>query len=254
MLSPTKTVGILSKQLENLARPVQDATDLADQLVDIAKDKRCVLLGEATHGTHDFYKWRAVLSRRLIEDHGFSFVAVEGDWPDIERLNLYGLGSDKVGTGAVDVLRHNRRWPTWMWANWEVVAFGEWLRKHNATRPKASIYGLDVYSLQESLNAIITYLKEHDPDGLPAAERAFRCFEPYREEAGDYARATTLVPASCQDEVVALLTELRRANPKTHSPGRTQAEAFSAQQNAMVAVNAERYYRIMMKGGNEVGS
>ena len=236
----------ITDEITRIAHPVAGPDDLG-RLLDLAADKRCVMIGEASHGTHEYYRWRAQLSRRLIEEHGFGFVAVEGDWPDIHRLNRYVDGGE--GESAATVLHRNRRWPTWMWANWEVAAFGEWLRYHNGASRGAptSIYGLDVYSLWESLAAVHDYLEEHAPGSVEAAERAFRCFEPYREDGQLYGYATALTPSDCEEEVVSLLAETRRLNG--HEGG--SVERFAAQQNALVARNAERYYRAMLRGSAE---
>ena len=153
------------------------------------------------------------------------------------------------GTTAKDVLHAFERWPTWMWANWEIVGFAEWLRNYNDGKPddeKVGFYGLDVYSLWESLEAIIGYLKEHDPSALPAAERAFRCFEPYGEDPQEYAQATALVPTSCQNDVLDLLTTIRR---KAAQQTGTSVAVFNAVMNAEVVAGAETYYRTMIYGG-----
>lgn len=254
--STTTTPHTIADAIERFAAPVSSAADLG-RLVDMAADKRCVMLGEASHGTHEYYRWRAQISQRLIEEHGFTFVAVEGDWPDIHRLNRYvqGVGQDAT---AQATLHRNRRWPTWMWANWEVVAFAEWLRRHNERHAGApvSMHGLDVYSLWESLAAVHAYLSEHEPSAVPAAERAFRCFEPYREEGQLYSQALAFTPASCEEAVVKLLAELRALPPGEDGDDAAGArpdplERFSAQQNALVARNAESYYRAMLRGSAE---
>jgi len=237
--------------VRSLSRPLRDAADL-DPLLDRIGDARYVLLGEASHGTSEYYTWRAELSKRLIEEKGFSFIAVEGDWPDCYRVNRYVKGRPDAGDNAHDVLHAFVRWPTWMWANEEVVALAEWLRAHNdgvADDRKVGFYGLDVYSLWDSMYAVIGYLQKNDPSALPAARRAFRCFEPYGEDAQDYARATAWVSASCADEVSALLTELRRKGPSNRD-GEREAR-FAAEQNGLVVKNAEAYYRTMIQGGPE---
>ncbi len=169
--------GDLGQQILTFSSPLATTEDL-DPLLERIGDARYVLLGEASHGTHEYYQRRARISRRLIEEKGFRFIAVEGDWPDCYRVNRYVQG--ELGeTTAEAVLREYDRWPTWMWANWEVVALAEWLRWHNegqADEQRVGFYGLDVYSLWESLYEVIGYLKEHLPDALPAAYRAFSCF------------------------------------------------------------------------------
>ena len=223
------TDGELSDKISRVSHRLEDEGDL-EPLLETVGDARYVLIGEASHGTSEFYSWRARLSKRLIEEKGFSFVAVEGDWPDCYRVNRYVKGYEDAGNSAFDVLHAFRRWPTWMWANWEVVAFAEWLRAHNESLPvgaRVGFYGLDVYSLWESLEAVSDFLKDTDPEALEAAQRAYRCFEPYREDVHAYAEATMMVPTSCEAET-----------------------RLNAEQNAFVAVNAERYYRAMIRGGS----
>ncbi|QBO59336.1 hypothetical protein NBC122_02532 [Chryseobacterium salivictor] len=230
---------------------LQSAEDL-DQLIDQIGDAQYVLLGEASHGTHEYYTWRSKISKKLIAEKGFSFIAVEGDWPDCYRVNRYVKNYPDSGKSAFEVMHAFNRWPTWMWANWEVVALAEWMKKHNENLPrgqKAGFYGLDVYSLWESMEAILKYLGKVDPQALEIAKKAFQCFEPYSAEEGQaYARATMMVPFSCEREVIDLLKEIRTRI----SHYNTDHEAvFSAGQNAVIAVNAEKYYRTMVKGGPE---
>ena len=241
----------LTSQVRAMARPLRGADDL-DPLLEFIGDARYVLLGEASHGTADYYTWRTEISRRLIVEQGFSFIAVEGDWPDCYRVNRYVKGLDDAGETAREVLHAFGDWPTWMWANQEVVTLAEWLRRHNDGRPddqKAGFYGLDVYSLWESLYAIMAYLQRNDPSALRAAWRALRCFEPYGEDVQEYAHATRFVPDSCEDEVVGLLRELRRSIREHPDDGREAR--FAAEQNALVLKNAEAYYRSMVRGGPE---
>lgn len=229
-----------------------NSTQDLDALLDRIGDARYVLLGEASHGTHEYYAWRAQLSKLLIERKGFSFIAVEGDWPDSYRLNRYIKNYEGAGKSAEEVLHAFDRWPTWMWANWEIVAFAEWLKKYNLRKsgtPKIGFYGLDVYSLWESLDAIIRYLDKTDPSTKRKAMQALQCFEPYSEEEGQsYARATLMVPELCEEEVLGLLGEIRRNMPHYN----TDHEAvMSAEQNAQVIVNAREYYRAMVRPGPE---
>ncbi|WP_241683111.1 erythromycin esterase family protein [Actinomadura sp. J1-007] len=233
--SPNDAEGALGSVL-----PLETEADL-DPLMDRVAGVRCVLIGEASHGTHEYYAWRAALTRRLIAERGFSFVAVEGDWPDCWNVNRSVTLAEGAPEDPREVLDGYRRWPTWMWANEETVRFSRWLREHNAASGEAAgFYGLDVYSLWESLRAVITYLSAHRPEHLDAALAAYRCFEPYAEDPQAYALDTSLVPDGCADEVLALLTRLR-----------STSEGLDARQNAEVAAGAERYYRAMMGGGPE---
>ena len=170
--------------LRPLARPLAADRDL-DPLMERIGDASYVLLGEATHGTSEFYTWRARLTRRLIEERGFGLVAVEGDWPDCYRVNRYVRGLADPGASAEEVLRAFDRWPTWMWANREVAAFVGWLRSHNAPRPaedQVGFYGLDVYSLWASMQAVTSYLEGVDPEAARRARRAYECFAPFGED------------------------------------------------------------------------
>ena len=208
------------------------------------------MLGEASHGTHEYYQWRTYITRRLIEEKAFDFVAIEGDWPDAYRLNRLAKGYDFYSKSAFQVLHAFERWPTWMWANWEIMALIDWIKQHNRQLPanrKAGFYGLDVYSLWESMNSIMEYLKETDQAALEVARKAFHCFEPYSHDEGRaYAKSTLLVPEACQRQVVQLLKEIQRKLPQYNTD---HENVFNAEQNALVMVNAEQYYRSMVKGG-----
>lgn len=236
------------EEIRSLASPVDGPADL-DPLLDRVGDARFVLLGEASHGTADYYRWRAEVTRRLVAERGFSFVAVEGDWPDCALVDRWVKGRAGADLDAEAVLRRFDRWPTWMWANTEVAAFVAWLRDHNRrTGAGVGFYGLDVYSLWDSLRAVLDHLAEHDPGALDAARDAYRCFEPYGEDPHEYAWSTRWVPEGCQDAVVRLLAELRgRAGDGDGDP---EAE-LDARQNAEVAAEAERYYRTMIRGDAE---
>jgi erythromycin esterase len=239
----------LRSALKSAALPLRSAADL-DPLMERIGDSRFVLLGEATHGTSEFYTWRAELTKRLIAEKGFTIIGVEGDWPDCFRINRYAKGRFGAGESAEEVLRTFSRWPTWMWANREVCRFVEWLRDFNATRgepQKAGFYGLDVYSLWDSMREVIAYLNRVDPAAVAAARRAYNCFEPYAEDEQEYARATALVPTSCEDEAVDVLAKLRAGATSYKEDGKEGF--FDAEQNALVARNAERYYRAMVRGG-----
>jgi len=228
-----------------------------DPLLEQIGDARYILLGEASHGTSEFYTRRAEITKRLITEKGFSFIAVEGDWPDCYRVNKYVKGMANSGSSAYEVLHAFSRWPTWMWANREIVDLIEWLRSHNKgvgkEDRKVGFYGLDVYSLWESLDVVMQYLRKNYPDAMKSAIGAYRCFEPYGRDVEEYARATAFIPESCEDEVMDMLIELRR-KASEEGNGRLKEEDgreayFNAEQNAIVAKNAELYYRTMMHGG-----
>jgi erythromycin esterase len=244
-------VASLAARVRDVALPLGTSADL-NPLMELVGDARFVLLGEATHGTSEFYGWRAAISQRLIRERGFSFLAVEGDWPDCYRVNRFVKLARSVSTDATEVLHAFARWPTWMWANREVVELVSWLRAYNESRDvdhRVGFYGLDVYSLWESMAAVIEYLEGIDPALARAARGAYSCFEPYDENPERYARAAALVPTSCEDEAVAVLKALRSRAPTFHSAD--PDEYFNVEQNALIARDAERYYRTMVRGGSD---
>ena len=235
--------------LAKIARPLESDDDL-DPLLEAIGDARYVLLGEASHGTSEFYTWRTRISKRLVEERGFSFIAVEGDWPDCYRVNRFVKHMPDSGDDATAVLHAFERWPTWMWANREVIELIEWMRNHNrrlADERKIGFYGLDVYSLWDSMRAVMRYIERIDPQLARAAKRAYNCFEPYAEDVQEYARATALVPTSCEAEAISVLRELQSKATQFREDGREGF--FDAEQNALVARNAELYYRTMVRGG-----
>lgn len=234
-------------EIRAMARPMDSPRHL-DDLVKLCSSARFVCLGEASHGTQEYYHWRAALSRRLIEEHGFTWIGVEGDWPDCWRINRWLRGQRGNELGPEQVLAAFSRWPTWMWANKEVAGFLERLRAWNADQPEAlrtGFYGLDVYSLWDSLRGIFEWLDVHAPQAVPAALQAWRCFVPFREDPHRYASSTRLVPHGCEAEVAGLLAEVHR-----QTFGRVEEDplAFDVMQNAIVASSAERYYRTMVRG------
>jgi erythromycin esterase len=228
--------------------PLDNARDL-DPLMDRIGDARYVLLGEATHGTHEYYTWRAEISKRLIREKGFSFIAVEGDWPDCYHINRWVKGFPDAGDTIADVLKQFSRWPTWMWANWEIAALANWMRQHNNglnLSQKIGFYGLDVYSLWESMEIIVDYLEKEDPETAKYAKRAVDCFEPYGED-DSYGQAINSLAPKCKEEVVKLLAEIRRRAPQYNQ----EPEAgLNAEMNALVAKNAEKYYTAMSSFGD----
>ncbi|MDX5422945.1 MAG: erythromycin esterase family protein, partial [Hymenobacteraceae bacterium] len=219
-----------------------------DVLIDEIGDARIVMLGEASHGTSEYYTWRTAISKRLIQERGFNFIAVEGDWPECYVLNRLIKGYQNSGSKIADVLQVFRRWPTWMWANWEVAALVEWMREYNfqrSTSSKAGFYGLDVYSLWESLEQIVQFLEHNDGQAAEAARNAINCFEPFNRDPQTYAHATAFVPTDCENEVIEMLQRIQKQPAFTDDP----EHDFNTKQNALVAVNAEKYYRAMIRGG-----
>ena len=235
------------------AQPLTGDSHDYDALLAGIGDARVVLIGEATHGTHEFYRHRALITGRLIREKGFRGVAVEADWPDAYRVNRYvrGSGPDR---DAVESLADFRRFPGWMWRNADVLDFVGWLRAYNDQQPqevRAGFYGLDLYSLRASAEAVLAYLHKVDPDAAQRAKRRYACFDRFGDEmqAYAYAAGSGLTP-SCENEVVGELIELRkRAADYAARDGRIAAdEYFVAEQNARVVRNAEAYYRTMLGG------
>jgi erythromycin esterase-like protein len=250
--STTKTLPEQKAMITSIrerAHPVTNISQL-DILMDRIGDAQIVMLGEASHGTQEYYTWRSHITERLVKEKGFHFICVEGDWPDCYQLNRYVKNYERKHENAFHVLKSFSRWPTWMWANWEIVALAEWICEYNKGLPankKTGFYGLDVYSLWESMESIMQYLQGMDPAALKIAEDAFRCFEPYRKDEGQsYARASQFVPELCETEVVDLLKEIQHKLPQYNTD---HENVFNAEQNALIAVNAEKYYRAMIKGG-----
>jgi erythromycin esterase-like protein len=240
------------RRVRALARPLRDDDDL-DPLLERIGDARIVAVGEASHGTHEYYAWRAALTRRLIEERGFTVVAVEGDWPDCYRVNRSVRLRDGADEDPRDALDAFARWPTWMWANEDVVDFCRWLRRHNAERPddqRAGFYGLDVYSLWDSMHELISWLEEHEPGHVDQAKRALACFEPYGEDGAEYAFASRFSPSTCEDAAVEVLRSLCEERGREEMQGDPESR-FAAEQNAAVVVDAERYYRAMVQGSAE---
>lgn len=231
------------ESFENHIKPLENAGDL-DPLLDRIGNSKYVLLGEATHGTHEYYTWRAEISKRLIEEKGFSFVAVEGDWPDCYEINRWVKGLSNTPDSIEEVLRAFKRWPTWMWANWEVAAFASWMRKHNDQldpENKVGFYGLDVYSLWDSMEKIIQYLEKEDPETAQLAKQTADCFEPYRKN-DSYVTAYRGLKQRCKNEVVELLSQVRGNLDKY----KDEREApLNAELNSLVVKNAEKYYEAM---------
>jgi erythromycin esterase len=240
----------INEQIDHVAHPLKSDDDL-DLLLNKIGDAHFVLLGEASHGTHEYYTWRTRISKRLIMEKNFNMIAVEGDWPDSYRINRYIKGYTDAGKDAKEVLGEFNRWPTWMWANWEIVALTEWLKKHNnKLHPgkKIGFYGLDVYSLWESMEAIFSYLEKNDPAALISVQKAMDCFEPFNVKEGfSYAERTYGIPSACRKEVESMLKNIRLRAPVYNTDDEVE---FSLEQNALVAVNAEQYYHNMLNGGD----
>jgi len=240
-------------EINRAAIPLTSAEDY-DPLLHWIGSRRIVLIGEASHGTHGFYKERAVITRRLIEEKGFNAVAIEGDWSNAHRVHCFvtGRGAD---ANARDALGGFQRFPAWIGRNMDVLAFLDWLHAFNASRPHAErvgFYGLDLYSLQMSICAVLKYLDKVDPDAARRARYRYACFDHFGEDpqAKSYAPSFDL-SNGCENEVVDQLVELqRRTGDLAGHDGQADPEDYPiAQQNARLVQNAERYYRILFEGG-----
>ncbi|HEY0140770.1 MAG TPA: erythromycin esterase family protein [Thermoanaerobaculia bacterium] len=229
-------------------RPVTGDSGDYDALLDEIGDARLVLIGEASHGTHEFYRQRAEITKRLIEEKGFQAVAVEADWPDAYRVNRWVRGESDDNDAEEALGGFRSRFPVWMWRNADVLDFCGWLRAWNDGLAdgdaKVGFYGVDLYSLFSSIEAVIGYLEQVDPEAAVRARNRYSCFDHYGEEPQAYGYAAAFASQTCQDEVVNQLTELRRRAGK-HLPS---DEFFYAEQNARLVANAEEYYRSMFAG------
>ncbi len=245
----------LARMVGRAARPIFGREGDLDPLMEAIGDARFVLVGEATHGTEEFYRLRAALTRRLIVEKGFCAVAAEADWPDAWRANAYVRGVGPPIRDAADALSGFRRFPAWMWRNHAVADFLDWLREHNRRLPEAAragFYGLDIYSLGASMEAVIGYLDRVDPEAAARARRHYGCLDHGLSGDGQaYGRAVVLgLRADCEDEVIAALEDLRaRRHAHLEHDGLAADEAaFSAERNAVVVENAENYWRTMFSG------
>jgi erythromycin esterase-like protein len=238
--------------IRDAARPIEGVRDY-DPLLELIGNAQVVLLGEASHGTHEFYRERARITQRLIEEEGFAAVAVEADWPDAYRVNRWVRLNSQDRT-ALEALGGFERFPRWMWRNRDVLAFANWLRKHNQSQPEArrvGFYGLDLYSLFASMQEVIRFLENVDPEAATRARYRYSCFDAFGEDTQAYGYAAEFgVTRSCEDQAVQQLIELqRRAAELAKRDGMVaEDELFYAEQNARLVKNAEQYYRTMFRG------
>jgi erythromycin esterase-like protein len=240
--------GGLSQMIARAAEPLPeiDEAEFARQF-DRFGDARVVLLGESSHGTSEFYRARAAITRWLIENRGFTIVALEADWPDARALDAHVRGRE-APVGASQAFR---RFPTWMWRNREFERFLTWLKAHNAQRPhgpKVGVYGLDLYNLSASMRAVIDYLDRVDPHAAELARRRYGCLTPWADEPAAYGRlALTSGYARCEKPVTAMLTDLLARQARDMA----DEGLIDAAQNARLVRDAEAYYRAMYYGGAE---
>ena len=251
---PDATITKLAEVVRECAHPLTGSPQDYDPLMDLIGDARFVLIGEASHGTHEFYRERAEITKRLIQEKGFTAVAVEADWPDAYRVNRYVRSISDDATSA-DALAGFDRFPAWMWRNTVVVNFVDWLREYNnalaQNATKVGFYGLDLYSMHTSMEAVLNYLDKVDPEAAKRARYRYSCLEHYSEDSQSYGYAASFgLTESCEKKVVNELLELQlRAGEYTQRDDQvTQDEYFYAEQNARLVKNAEEYYRSMFRG------
>ena len=239
--------------IRDSAHAITSAADY-DRIVELAGNAQFVLIGEASHGTHEFYDVRAMLTRRLVEEKGFRVVAFEADWPDMLRVHRYvrGVGDDTTADAALGGFT---RFPQWMWRNSVMLDFVEWARVWNSRAPneqsQLGLYGMDLYSLHASIDAVLAYLEKTDAEAAARARRRYSCFEHFGEDPQMYGYAAgSGVAETCEQAVIEQLIELRRKYDETqaHTGGHDAEELFYAEQNARLVRNAERYYRSMFRG------
>jgi erythromycin esterase-like protein len=247
------TLSIVTDLVREAAHPLTGSVADYDALIESIGEARFVLLGEASHGTHEFYRERARITQRLILDKGFTAIAVEADWPDAYMVNCYVQG-DNTDPDAVQALSGFKRFPAWMWRNADVLDFIGWLRTHNDSLGHAKrigFYGLDLYSLHASMERVLRYLDEIDPDAARRARLRYACFDNYGNDAQAYGYAAGLgLRVSCENEAVSQLIDLQHSSLRyTRMDGLVAlGRFFDAEQNAHVVKDAEEYYRSMFHG------
>src|SRR5205823_2919285 len=207
-----------AKVIHKDSHPLTGASSDYDPLIRRADYAKFVLLGEASHGTHEFYRDRAQITKRLIEEKGFTAVAVEADWPDAYRINRFVRGASRDAE-AIDALANFKRFPTWMWRNADVLDFIGWLRTYNESLPahanKVGFYGLDLYSLNASIEAVLNYLKKVDPEAAKRARYRYGCFEDFGEDTQAYGYSAGFgLTEPCEQEAISQLVELQRHAPQ----------------------------------------
>ena len=238
----------VSSEWTSLAVPLTGAPTDHDPLVQAARDTRFVLLGESSHGTHEYYRDRGIISERLVRELGFGAVAIEGDWSSTYRVNLYvrGLGTDKT---AEQALSGYRNFPRWMWRNAEFRDFIDRLRNWNLAQPperRVGVYGMDVYDLFDAQDAVVAYLRRSDPAAAARAQRHYRCFASYNKSSHAYGEAARRQSSSCEDEAAAVVAEVRRL-PRPEAPAEAESH-FAAVRAAASVAGGEAYFRSVYAG------
>ena len=239
--------------IRKFAIPLTGTKKDFDPVLDLIGDAHCVLLGEATHGTHEFYQMRAAITMELITKKGFNAIGLEADWPDAYRINRYIKGA-KTDTSSMHALDGFQRFPHWMWRNTQMVELVSALYHHNEKLPsdkKVGLYGLDLYSLYTSIEEVLKYLDKIDPAAAQRARMRYECLSLYKHNAQEYGYAVTFdIGASCEQKVLEQLKDLRENALELlrHDGPQAYDEYFYAEQNAHIVKNAEKYYRSLFFG------
>jgi erythromycin esterase len=239
----------MESKLASKLTPLHKAEDAANSLIKYLSDKKVVLLGEASHGTQEYYNIRRLITEKLIKDHNFNFVAVEGDWPECYGINKY-IKNEKSNQDPLDVLKSFKRWPTWMWSNQEVLKLMSNLKEINKNREKkhkASVYGLDVYSLFESIDQVIKELGKVDPQMGELARYRYSCFDRFNKDEKKYLNYLVAFPQGCREGVINVLKDVLKLRLDNIEDSEDEV-LFNIKQNAQIVLNAESYYRTMIFG------
>lgn len=232
-----------AQNIEQRVNPLQEDASL-DKLISTAANKKLVLLGEASHGTHEYYLWRDKISRRLISEQNFSFIAVEGDFASLYHLNRYVKNMDGAASSAREILLNLNKWPTWMWSNEEVVALAEWLRNHNdklAHDKKVGFYGMDVYDEWNSKKEVLDLLKATNHAAYKYAKEQYSCFYPHKGDSWGYANAADRRNKNCAKATKNVVEYIR--NNRSNFSKLSDDTYFYLLQNSIVVHNAEKFYR-----------
>lgn len=240
----SRTPTPLFQSIKSRAKPLDEPKDLAPLIQELSQSK-IVMLGESSHGTHEFYEWRRLISEWLIKKHGFNFIAVEGDWPACWEVNQFVRG--KQGKHSPHVLKAFNRWPTWMWGNQEIARLADWMRTHNESAPlenHVGFFGLDVYSFFESADTVLKLLKKISPSAAKVARIRYSCLDPFQKDERAYAKSLIHFPEGCANEVSKNLQSVLKLRLELMK--NQENSLFNIEQNARVVANAERYYRAMM--------
>lgn len=232
-----------AQNIEQKITPLNGDASL-DKLISTAANKKLVLLGEASHGTHEYYLWRDKISRRLISEQDFSFIAVEGDFASLYQLNRYVKNMKGAAVSAREILLNLDKWPTWMWSNEEVVALAEWLRSHNEKLPqdkKVGFYGMDVYDEWNSKKEVLDLLKTSNQAAYEYAKEQYSCFNPHKGDSWGYANAADRRNKNCATATKNVVEYIR--NNRSNFSGLSDYTYFYLLQNSIVVHNAEEFYR-----------